>query len=323
MNRTRILNAAMLAAAAATISACGGGGGDTTPVAVTTPLSVSVDFAAALGTSALASPCSAPLTGLGSGAAKANLQDLRFYISNLRMITASGGEVKVQLASNSNQLTKGSDTVALVDLRDTTAKGNCQAGNGHVSITGTVAAGNYTAIGFTLGVPESLNHVDPMDPANAPLDNTDLGWDWTGGKKHLQVEVNPENAASPGTYTSGVVKTAGGAANTFVMHLGNTGCSKSAAGVYQCTNINTREVKFPTFDIKTQRVAVDLKALFASSNLQLDRGGPVGCMSDSADLECQDIWPVLGATFDATGANVIPTTSAFLRGETVFKAIAK
>jgi uncharacterized repeat protein (TIGR04052 family) len=308
-------------AVACLVSSCGGGGGG---VDAPTVQPITVEFTASLGAVALASPCGAPIAGLGTSAANARLQDLRFYISNLHLITAAGAEVPVQLASNVHQLTRGGHSVALIDLRDTTAKGACQAGNGHIAITGSVATGTYTGLGFTLGVPEALNHVDPQDPANAPLDNTDMGWDWTGGKKHLQVEINPENAAAPGTYTGGVVQTGGGAAATsFFVHLGNTGCTEPTPGAYQCSNINTRDIHFHGFNPTTQRIGVDLKALFASSNLQQNQGGDSGCMASPSDPECADMWSVFGATFSATGANVLDPANEFFHGETVFKAVAR
>jgi uncharacterized repeat protein (TIGR04052 family) len=303
------------------LSACGGGGDGGADTPTTQP--VALNFTAALGTTALASPCGAPLPGLGSTPVNAKLKDLRFYVSNLHLINAAGAEVKVTLAANANQLTRGADSVALIDLRDTTVQGDCAPGNGHFTITGTVPAGSYTAVAFTLGVPETLNHVDPFDVSNAPLDNLDLGWDWTGGKKHLQVEINPENATTPGSYVNGITRPGSAAATTFALHLGNTGCANPAAGVYSCDNINTRDIHFHNFNLATQRIAVDLQALFAASNLQRDLGEAVGCMSSATDPECANLWPVLGATFSAAGANVIDPLNSFLHGETVFKAIAK
>jgi uncharacterized repeat protein (TIGR04052 family) len=312
-----------LATATTLLAACGGGGGGDGGVQPAVVSPVALKFTAALGSAALASPCAAPLSALGSGAVGARLRDLRFYVSNLRLLTAGGGEVKVQLAADVNQLTRGSDSVALVDLRDSSAAGNCLAGNGHVAITGTVASGNYTGLAFTLGVPETLNHVDPQDSSNAPLDNTDLGWDWTGGKKHLQLELDPENAAAPGNYSGGISKIGGGSATTFAVHLGNTGCTEPTPGAYHCDNVNTREVRISSFDLASQRVAMDLRALLAPSNLRVDRGEAVGCMSSPTDLECQDLWPVLGASFTATGANSLAANGAALLGTTVFKAIAQ
>ena len=313
--------AAVALAATCLIAACGGGGDS--GVEAPTVQAVSVDFTAALGTTALTSPCGAPLSALGTGAVNARLQDLRFYVSNLHLTNAAGVDVKVKLSTNVNHLTRNSDTVALIDLRDTTPKGDCLAGNGHVTITGSVPAGTYTAMGFTLGVPESLNHVDPADAANAPLDNTDMGWDWTGGKKHLQLEVNPENATTAGSYTGGIAQTGAAAATTFFVHLGNTGCTEPTPGAYHCDNINTRDIHFHGFDPKTQRVAVDLRALLLRSDLRQNRGEAVGCMASPTDPECQDMWSVFGATFSATGANLIDLNNEFLHGETVFKAIAK
>jgi uncharacterized repeat protein (TIGR04052 family) len=305
------------------LSACGGGGGGSDPVATVQP--VSVDFTAALGSTALATPCGPALDGLGTGNVKARLKDLRLYVANVYLITSGGAKVAVQLDRNSNQLTRGGDTVALIDLRETAAAGDClaRAASARTAVTGVVPTGSYVGMGFTVGVPESLNHVDPQDAANAPLDNTDLGWDWTGGKKHLQLEISPESASAADTYTGGVVQVGAAAADTFFVHLGNTGCSNPLPNQYQCDNVNTRDIRFASFDVKSQRVALDLRALLAQSDLRKNDGESVGCMSSPTDPECQAMWSVLGTTFSARGANVVNSASPFFSGQTVFKAISR
>ncbi len=281
--------------------------------------------------------CTSVLKGLGITSVDAKLQDLRFYVSNVKLTTTEGVEVAVTLDANDAQLTSGSDTVALIDLEN--AKGLC-AGDAsrHAVITGKVPKGTYNKLAFTLGVPESLNHTDTAT-APAPLDNTDMGWSWQVGRKHIKIEVNPKNATT-GEFTQGIQKydsTTGKPTGTyndsFYFHLGNTGCEvdTSSANGYTCSSDNTLPLHFHGFDYQTQRVAVDLKALFAKTNLTREWGGPPGCMSGATDPECKKMWSVIGSRFVAQTADDGTVTyiskhnlhNAFFHGETVFRAISK
>ncbi|MBK6715326.1 MAG: metallo-mystery pair system four-Cys motif protein [Burkholderiales bacterium] len=339
MNRSSLCSSvslsrlALSSLALAALAACGGGDNEDTPAA--TSQSVAVEFVATVGDTPVT--CASVLSGLGSGSVNAVIQDLRFYVSNLALINDKGATVKVTLDSNAFQLTSGDNTLALVDLEDDT--GACAGDSAlNVKITGTVPIGTYTGAKFTLGVPAALNHLDvSATTTQAPLNNNDMYWSWTTGYKHVKIEINPDNAAAPGTFTSAIVKSgaATGANNTsFFFHLGDTSCTVPAGGSAAsatCASVNTRDIHFHDFDATKKRIAVDLKALFASSNLLSERGGAGGCMSGPTDLECQDMWPVLGSTFSVDGAGAVTATSVtvqdathgFFHGETVFRPVAK
>lgn len=307
------------------LSACGGGGGGSDSAATQ---SVSLEFVATLGDTPV--NCASTLTGLGTAAGNARLQDLRLYVSNLKLINDKDVAVSVKLDANDFQLTSGSDTVALVDLED--ASGLC-AGDStvHATITGTVPKGSYEGVQMTLGVPESLNHSE-TSVAAAPLNNVDMGWGWQAGRKFAKIEVNPENPSVPGTYTNGVAKydeggvLTGTTNSSFFFHLGNTGCAPvagAAAGTYTCASDNTRTFHIHGFNYQTQRITVDLKALFALSTLTEEHGGAAGCMSSPTDPECIAMWSVIGSSFNADGISVQDPANEFFHGETVFRALAK
>jgi len=278
--------------------------------------------------------CNAVLRGLGTTGANAKLQDLRFYVAGT--VNGVAVEEAVRLDANSYQYTSSSDSVALIDMEN--AAGLCAGDEPrHMSITGTVPVGTYNKLIMTLGVPESLNH-SATSTAPAPLNNTDMAWSWQSGRKFIKIEINPQNTKTK-AFAQGIAKydSAGnltGAYNdSFYFHLGNTGCAvapTTAAG-YACTSDNTLPLHIHGFDYKTQRVAVDLKALFAQSNLQQEHGGAPGCMSGATDPECQAMWGVIGSSFvpqtTSTGSIVYVSThdlsDAFFHGETVFRAISK
>ncbi len=310
----------------ATLSACGGGDDAKTETPTTTQ-SVSIEFVPTVGDTPIS--CASTLSGLGTTSVNAKLQDLRFYVSNVKLINSADEEVAVTLDANDFQLTSGGNSVALIDLED--GSGYCGGDKVvHATLTGTVPKGTYAGVEMTLGVPEALNHSESTT-AIAPLDNKDMAWSWQVGRKFMKVEVNPENASTAGTYTQGITKygtdgVATGAFNSsFYFHLGNTGCAvdTTVAWGYTCSSSNTRTFHIHGFDYSKQRITVDLQALFAKSNLQEEHGGAGGCMSGSTDPECIAMWSVIGSSFDASGNSVQDSSNEFFHGHTIFRALAK
>lgn len=329
---------ALSAAALLSLTACGGGGDDNSTPAATTQ-AVSIQFAPTVGTTALnTTNCStvnvAGVATRAGATVNARLTDLRFYVSNVKLRKADGSLVPVTLTESDFQANSGSDSVALIDFEDNT----CTNGTGTVAtnsaVTGTVPVGTYTGMVFTLGVPESLNHADPAGATTPkPISSAMPGmlWSWQSGRKFIRIELSPENAATAGSYTGGVqvINPDGTQAtttdattsvvsdvanqNTFVYHLGNTGCVANAAatatGGFVCGTDNTKEVTLAAFDANTQNVTIDLQALFAgNSTTQNTVNTSAGCMSAPTDPQCAPMFQALaGAT----------------SGSTIFRAIAK
>ena len=110
VTRTRVFALALTAAAA--VAACGGGSDSSSDQ----PQSVSVQFAVTNGSTPV--KCGDTLTGLGTTQASAAVHDLRFYITNLALVNDQGVAVPVTLDANEWQLTRGGETVSLIDLED-------------------------------------------------------------------------------------------------------------------------------------------------------------------------------------------------------------
>lgn len=282
------------------LTACGGGEDG--------PKSVVIKFAAVAGSDPIS--CASTLTGLGTSSAQGTLADLRFYISNVKLLKADGSKVPLTLSATDDfNATKGSDTVTLIDLEDKT--GSCAGTTAmNTSIQGTVPAGDYTGIAMTLGVPLSLNHTDQSaDVSVTPkvVNNAvhpGMAWSWASGRKFAKIEAT--NAA----WTAPV----------FNVHLGSTGCTgsnPSAGLVDACARPNRVELSFASFNPGTQKVAVDVKALLAGNDVTLNGGGPTGCMSGNTDPECQAIFNALG--LDLTQGVMRDTSSA----QSVFKVISQ
>lgn len=286
---------------------------------------VSIKFKAVNGVEAVS--CGTSLTRLGTDQVSAELKDLRFYISKLSLIDHEGKEVPVKLESNSWQLTQGAESVSLIDLED--ASGNCATASNTVpmnsEIKGTVPGGLYVGLKATMGVPETMNH-SMISGGAAPLDVSAMAWSWQSGRKFSKIELNPVGGiakASPSGTTT---------VSTFNFHLGSTGCSaqidedgqtvtdSTGNTMYACSNLNEMDFSLNSFDMATQVVALDVGALFSSSKLGEDLGGPAGCMSGSTDPECAAIFDKLQVSL--TGASAGKSVNSGL-AQSVFKAMSK
>lgn len=308
MNKNTLFSCSVIAAAAATLVACGGGGDEG-------PLAVDIQFAAVAGTTPVG--CGTPAKGLGVNAIDADIKDLRFYVSNAAMVRDDGVEVPITLVANdANNLTVGSDRVTLIDLENAT--GACPTATGTAatngSLKGTVPAGTYTGVKMTMGVPFALNHTLYSDPttAKAPLDIGAMAWSWQGGRKFAKIEV---------TAPAGVTW----AAPTFNVHLGSTGCvGNPATGtqISSCAAPNRMDFKLASFNPTSQKVAVDLQALLAGTDITVNAAGAAGCMSGGTDPECANVFNALAIDWKADGTGTgLPISGG--AAQTLFKAMAK
>lgn len=297
------------------LSACllGGGGGGAAPAASTsnTPVTapVSIQFALKAGNNNVS--CGTPVSNLGTSAATADLKDARFYVHDVKLITAQGNAVPVKLTQDSQW--QYLDT-ALLDFENATSA--CAAGTAATNnlVQGTIDSGNYVGLSFQVGVPYTstnsssaavgMNHL-PYATAPAPLNIQAMAWSWQVGRKFMKVELNPVGGvARPNT-------TPPTTATTFNIHLGSTNCtggdSLTGLGV-SCSNPNRLPVKFAAFNPSSQQVVLDIQQLLASSNLSQDSGGAVGCMSGTTDPECP-------AIFDKLDLNLATSPAGQAKGD--------
>ena len=259
--------------------------------------------------------CATPISSIGSiptaGASvtgKVSLTDARFYVSNIALIDDNGVPVPVILDQDGAYQYAN---VALLDFENKT--GDCVTGDStmHTAVTGIVETGHTFTTGglqFSVGVPDygklpngsivELNHTD-SSTMPSPLNNSSMAWSWQSGRKFVKIEINPENPVTPNTFTGGI-NPAGIPANTWFMHLGATGCVASNStpgnGSYLsiCTNPNILPLKFTGFKASANSVTLDIKALFAASDVTTATAMPIGCMSGTTDTDCTNIFVKLG-----------------------------
>jgi uncharacterized repeat protein (TIGR04052 family) len=253
---------------------------------------VSIRFAAQVNGAAFA--CGQSYPGLGSTNATATPTDFRFYVHDVHLLRADGSAVPVTLAETPWQR----DGVALLDFEN--GQGPCaQGGNAPMNeaLRGSVAAGSYTGIRFTLGVPERHNHQDAT-VAPSPFNLTAMFWNWQNGYKFLKVDLQvagdaPAPASAPAH---------GGAAGRggFSLHLGSTQCVASAPTEpgRDCHNPNRPVITLTGFDPLSAPVIADVGPVLAGVDITRNtERTPPGCMSFPNDPECRTVMPALGLPY--------------------------
>jgi uncharacterized repeat protein (TIGR04052 family) len=233
---------------------------------------VTLRFAATAGEVPVA--CEARISGIGSRAATIVPEDLRFYVSDVRLVAADGAETTLALDDDHAWQSQG------VALLSWCADGRADL---HDSVSGTVPPGDYRGVRFSLGIPDRLNHADATI-AQAPLNVTGMFWSWRDGYKFLRLEMRTfdANGARP---------------STWLVHLGSTACTSDAGGATRCARANRPAIALKDFDWRKNVIVADVQRLLASTDLA-SRGS--GCMMDSREA-CAGVLSTLGLREDAPG----------------------
>jgi uncharacterized repeat protein (TIGR04052 family) len=229
--------------------------------------------------------CDMAYTGIGTLGAGMRFQDLRLYVSAVRLIGTDGSETPVTLSSDSQWQ---SDQVVLLDFEDRT--GNCN-GNAatNMVVRGTVPEGQYSGLVFEIGVPVAVNHQDPT-LADAPLNVTAMTWPWRIGYKFTGIDLETSGGADGPNAATG-----------FSIHLGSTDCGEGppmAAPEVPCANGNRPTYRLDGFEPASSTVVLDLAALLAETDITVNQPETAsGCMSFGGDGDCTAIFDRLGLAF--------------------------
>lgn len=254
---------------------------------------VTIRFAAVAGSERVA--CGQPIPGLGTTNATAELQDLRFYVSNVKLVRADGKLVPLNLIRNNRyNLTAKGARVTMLDFENGT--GRCAEDGDRMTNTvvrGVVRKGTYVGVQFRLGVPAVLNHTDPT-ATPAPLNLVAMGWSWQSGRKFTKIEF----ADPAGAYGQGWRD------KLFAVHLGSTACvgNPAAGETAKCATPNRGAVTFKRFDFAKKMIALDLNRLVSGADITVNQKGAAGCMSGPTDPECSPVFANLGIGWSADGS---------------------
>ncbi|PRQ08126.1 MbnP family copper-binding protein [Enhygromyxa salina] len=240
-------------------------------------IQVTLNFGASVGDQPAA--CGQSYTGLGSQGSTVEIQDLRYYVSEIELLDAQGNATPLTL--DQDGLWQYAD-VALLDFEDGTAA--CQeAGTAELnnSVVGSVPDGDYTGVRFILGVPFDLNHQD-LAAAPSPLSVPSMFWVWQGGHKFVRLDLRNDNPDD----------------NAWFWHLGSTGCTSDgpeAPPEAPCVRPNRLAVELPEFDWSAQTIVMDVGMLL--EGVDVSQNTPMtapGCMSAPDDPECMELFPKIG-----------------------------
>ena len=238
--------------------------------------------------------CGRSYPGLGSGTDAATPHDFRFFVQEVSLLNAQGMAFPVTLDVRPPWQ---SAAVALIDF--TNGAGSCVGGaTTNVEVTGTVAPGTYTGVELVNGVPEPLNHAEPVAPLTADtFRGAVAGYRFVSAA--LASSAGPSGMDDAGVRDGGAgdggaspaPADAGGSVSA--VHLGSSGCTASG-----CMRTNRNRVRLPSFDPATQVVVADLAKVFAGIDLaqalQCDVNPPAACTPGYAAL--------------GVGADGMPTT---------------
>ncbi|MGX5202597.1 MbnP family copper-binding protein [Aliikangiella sp. IMCC44632] len=121
-----------------------------------------------------------------------------------------------------------------------------------------------SAVKFKIGVPNKLNHNNPITQ-NYPLNQANMFWVWQTGHKYFRLELSNDN-------------------KQWAFHLGATGCeSKSPVRPPQkvCQYPNIVNIELSEFSVQS-KIAIQLDQLLAPLNLAQSQG----CQSSLTNPDC-------------------------------------
>jgi uncharacterized repeat protein (TIGR04052 family) len=245
--------------------------------------SITLNFAAVVGTQPL--DCTSTYSDAIAGNNFA-LNDLRFFVSEVSLIDAAGNLYPLTMDEGTEWQNDG---IALLDFEDGTGSCSNATPDTRTTITGSVATGEFTGIAFTVGVPQALNHVNPVEQTG-PLANVALHWSWMMGYKHFQLEGSLNE--------SGLV----------LLHLGSKGCAGNPPSDFACSISNRPRVELMGADPGAVPIVLDLAALLANSTPVDDE---VFCMAEQSSA-CEGLLGALGLDM-ASGSPVSGADSRVFR----------
>lgn len=240
---------------------------------------------------------------LGVQSTETTVGDFRLYVSEMSLLTTTGARVPITLEQDGQWQYQ---SVALLDFED--KSGSCVNGTVETrdQVVGSVPAGDYEGLQFTLGIPFDLNHEDATLAAS-PLNLTAMWWNWRGGYKFIRIDLEPSMTMSRDNATHGSehhhhasdhhASDQGSSQGGYLFHLGSTGCEVEGDSQRpsRCLNRNAPTIQLADFDPEQDTVVVDMAALLADSDLSRNQPEtPLGCMSDPNDGDCVEIFTQLG-----------------------------
>lgn len=200
------------------------------------------------------------------------LSQLQFFIHDIKFKTASGSWVNAKLHPTISH----SKAVALIG-------GLCDGKQiWQLSVNAPLNRNEIFGLQFSLGVPESLNHLNPLRQPS-PLNQPDMFWSWQMGHKFLRLEMNTNQQANQSKMNT---------SEHWLLHVGATGCSSSSpvrSPQTSCKNPNVSTIQLPDYSA-SKKVFINMMSLIQGLNLN----SKTSCQSSPNTPSCRTLLPRLG-----------------------------
>jgi uncharacterized repeat protein (TIGR04052 family) len=269
--------------------------------------------------------CMDELQGLGPTASdRLGLNDLRFYVSNLRFRDTAGNDVDLTLDTNEFQYASPEGSVTLIDLTGNT-EGSCGStsvafaeGTARTNpvLTGMTLLPRVASIAFEVGVPQAVMRatIATNTPEGAPSPLNEMYWNWNSGYRHFVFNFSVRDSAD--------------SAGAGYLHVGSRDCAvdgdtKALSDRDRCTFVNTPSVSLSPFDLTTNSVGIDLRGLvegidfkaplYAPESFEVIGEGPgAECHSAPMQPDCVPVFGKLGLDL-STGTADAALNTVFVR----------
>ncbi|MCJ8319867.1 MAG: metallo-mystery pair system four-Cys motif protein [Colwellia sp.] len=228
---------------------------------------------------------------------------LQFFVSEVEVKDQEGQWQTWQFTKNKYQ----SSEVALLgeycqnDKIKKQSSHQSRRGNWQLSFEQAIEPSAISQLRFTLGVPFSLNHQNPLLQPS-PLNVPNMFWVWHSGHKFFRLDMEEINELDR--------------KDNWQFHLGSTGCkapSPLRAPKNPCINGNQAKI---TIDIKTktqgsgfQSIDVDLTSLFAGFIMTKQNS----CQSEPENESCLPLFKVIGLPEPKVQLQSLFTVSHFIK----------
>jgi uncharacterized repeat protein (TIGR04052 family) len=234
--------------------------------------------------------CERSYRGIGLAATEIVPTDLRVFVQDVALLRAGDGK-EVPVALEEREGMQRSE-VTLLDFE--TNSGSCIGAGGsaetNTTVTGWVPADDYVGVAFANGVPESVNHKNPID-LTAPLVAGPLHWNWNGGFLFINAQVREVDP--PADLFDASVDDGGDAGaltpGSAVVHIGSGLCSPNMG----CRKSNRNRVVLSRFDHEHDAIILDVAKIFAA----IDLSTTTTC--HAIGVGCEAFFPALGIDYES------------------------
>ncbi len=217
------------------------------------------------------------------------IEQFQFFLSNIEITSDNLSWQRLTLVKSPYQ---NADTALLgTNCRERKQQPNAKAsGNWAVAFDNNINLSKAMALRFTLGVPFTSNHLNPISQ-DSPLNLPSMFWVWQTGHKFMRTELASLD-------------------EQWLFHLGSTGC-KSASVLREpkspCRYPNTVNFEVPIVKGEGKQLTLNVNLAQLLKKVPLTPGS--SCQSERESASCQQLFNNL--LVDEAGIEKVTTNRIF------------